>query len=221
MSVARRVSNETESGHSSSPFGNIFVANEHAYSSGSRSQRRPSSSPSQVELQGQITENGNVRKLVEHNYHDYSQVPAPSSSIGDGVSGQSEQLQQPTTVFVTRGGTATLFPLKLYGMLDDAMSADPSRDRQLPGVPNGQILSQIVCFQPHGRAFKVQDVALFKECVLPVYFGKMKYSSFLRQLNLCKYLHVTNLCICFDACVALLFRIFGFILFSCIYALLY
>ena len=182
MSVARRVSNESEAGYPS--FGNIVVANEHAYSSsGSRSPRSSSSqrrsSPSQVELHGQITENGNVRKLVEHNYHDYSQVPAPSSSIGDA--------QQPTTVFVTRGGTATLFPLKLYGMLDDAMSADPSRDRQLPGVPNGKILSQIVCFQPHGRAFKVQDVALFKECVLPVYFGKMKYSSFLRQLNLCKY----------------------------------
>lgn len=181
--AARRVSNESEG---CSPFGNIVVANEHAYSqsssrnNGSNSQRR--SSPSQVELHGQITPHGNVRKLVEHNYHDYSQVPAPSSSDGDSE-------QQPTTVFVTRGGTATLFPLKLYGMLDDAMSANPNRDRQLPGVPNGQILSQIVCFQPHGRAFKVQDVTLFKECVLPVYFGKMKYSSFLRQLNLCKFLH--------------------------------
>lgn len=178
--AARRVSNESEPGYPS--FGNIVVANEHAYSSsgGSRSPRSSQrrSSPSQVELHGQITAHGNVRKLVEHNYHDYSQVPAPSS--GDGTSNE----QQPTTVFVTRGGTATLFPLKLYGMLDDAMSADPSRDRQLPGVPNGQILSQIVCFQPHGRAFKVQDVNLFKECVLPVYFGKMKYSSFLRQLNL-------------------------------------
>ena len=181
--AARRVSNESELGYPS--FGNIVVANEHAYfSSGSRSPRSSQrrSSPSQVELHGHITAHGNVRKLVEHNYHDYSQVPAPSSS-GDG---NSEQ-QQPTTVFVTRGGTATLFPLKLYGMLDDAMSADPNRDRQLPGVPNGQILSQIVCFQPHGRAFKVHDVTLFKECVLPVYFGKMKYSSFLRQLNLCKF----------------------------------
>lgn len=165
--ATRRVSNESEG---CSPFGNIVMA---------RNQRnRPSAS--RIELHGQVTAHGNVRKLVEHNYHDYSQVPSPSSN--DGAS-----QQQPSMVFVTRGGTATLFPLKLYGMLDDAMSADPSRDRQLPGVSSGQILSQIVCFQPHGRAFKVQDVALFKEYVLPVYFGKMKYSSFLRQLNLCKY----------------------------------
>ena len=179
-SATRRVSNESE-GYSS--LGNIVVANEHEYEtsrscSGSPRSRRPS--PSQVELHGQVTPHGNVRKLVEHNYHDYSQVPAPSA---DGAPAEKPT----TTVFVTRGGTPTLFPLKLYTMLDDAMSADPVRDRQLPGVPSGQILSQIVCFQPHGRAFKVQDLDLFKEYVLPVYFGKMKYSSFLRQLNLCKF----------------------------------
>ena len=210
--AARRVSNESEPGYPS--FGNIVVANEHAYSSsgGSRSPRSSQrrSSPSQVELHGQITAHGNVRKLVEHNYHDYSQVPAPSS--GDGTSNE----QQPTTVFVTRGGTATLFPLKLYGMLDDAMSADPSRDRQLPGVPNGQILSQIVCFQPHGRAFKVQDVNLFKECVLPVYFGKMKYSSFLRQLNLCKFLALNPYVLSF-----LYFQIYLLILISHIISSIY
>lgn len=132
-----------------------------------------------VELTSEVTANGNIRKLVAHNYHDYSHVAptAPSSSSPDC---------KEAAVCVNRGGTPTLFPLKLYVLLDDAMSADPSRDRELPGVPDGRVLSQIVCFQPHGRAFKVQDVDLFKAHVLPVYFGKMKYSSFLRQLNLCK-----------------------------------
>ena len=134
----------------------------------------------QVELTSEVTANGNIRKLVAHNYHDYSHVPptAPSSSSPD---------REEAAVYVNRGGTPTLFPLKLYVLLDDAMSADPSRDRELPGVPDGKVLSQIVCFQPHGRAFKVQDIDLFKAHVLPVYFGKMKYSSFLRQLNLCKF----------------------------------
>mmetsp|Transcript_27060 Transcript_27060/g.63277 ORF Transcript_27060/g.63277 Transcript_27060/m.63277 type:complete len:466 (-) Transcript_27060:69-1466(-) len=131
----------------------------------------------QVELTSEVTANGNIRKLVAHNYHDYSLVAptAPSSSSPD---------RKAAAVYVNRGGTPTLFPLKLYVLLDDAMSADPSRDRELPGVPDGKVLSQIVCFQPHGRAFKVQGIDLFKAYVLPVYFGKMKYSSFLRQLNL-------------------------------------
>jgi len=134
---------------------------------------------SQVELTGEVTAHGNIRKLVAHNYHDYSQA-APTKP-----SSKSPNCEE-AAAYVNRGGTPTLFPLKLYVMLDDATSADPSKDRELPGVPDGEVLSQIVCFQPHGRAFKVQDIDLFKAHVLPVYFGKMKYSSFLRQLNLCK-----------------------------------
>uniref|UniRef100_A0A7S0ADT0 HSF-type DNA-binding domain-containing protein n=1 Tax=Minutocellus polymorphus TaxID=265543 RepID=A0A7S0ADT0_9STRA len=179
--AARRVSNESELGsvgYSSSSGGMTIVA------AGTR-ECRPAGHHPYIELPGETTAHGNARKLVEHNYHDYSQVAPPSSCASSSFSDSDDATATTTTpVFVTRGGTATLFPLKLYGLLDDAMSADPRRDRQLPGVLNGQILSQIVCFQPHGRAFKVQDVPLFKACVLPVYFGKMKYSSFLRQLNL-------------------------------------
>jgi hypothetical protein len=145
--------------------------------------RRHPAAPSHVET-GEITAHGNVRKLVEHNYHDHSRVPVPS--LPAPGSAASDNDCSSSSLVVTRGGNATVFPLKLYGMLDDAASADPSRDRQLPGMPDGHLISHIVCFQPHGRAFKVQDVALFKQHVLPVYFGKMKYSSFLRQLNLCK-----------------------------------
>jgi len=104
------------------------------------------------------------RKLVRHNYHDYSNASAGTNPV-----------------YVTRGGVTTLFPLKLYNML--SCTTDPTDERIFELGGREYSLSSIVGWQPHGRAFKVHDVPLFKECVLPEFFG-MKYSSFLRQLNL-------------------------------------
>ena len=45
-------------------------------------------------------------------------------------------------------------------------------------------LRHIAGFYPHGRAFGILDPEAFKAKILPIYFKKIKYSSFCRQLGL-------------------------------------
>jgi len=45
-------------------------------------------------------------------------------------------------------------------------------------------LTSIISWQPHGRAFRIHNREKFIETVLPRFFGKIKMSSFLRQINL-------------------------------------
>lgn len=78
------------------------------------------------------------------------------------------------------------FLFKLYAMLDDASSDDPDRDCQVPGAPSKKKLSQIVAFQPSGRAFKIHDDKVFRSHVLPLYFGKASFLTFKHLMNHCE-----------------------------------
>lgn len=44
--------------------------------------------------------------------------------------------------------------------------------------------TDIVCWQPHGRAFRVNNITAFETIVLPRFFRHSKMSSFRRQLNI-------------------------------------
>ena len=99
------------------------------------------------------------RKLVSHNYHDYSTAPPPSTN----------------SVYVTRGGVTTLFPLKLYSLLSASQEQQDGDERVVQFDGCHCALSSVVSWLPHGRAFKVHHIPLFKAWVLPQYFGKMKY----------------------------------------------
>jgi HSF-type DNA-binding len=45
-------------------------------------------------------------------------------------------------------------------------------------------LRKIICWQGHGMAFKIHDRKKFIEKVMPRYFSRLKYASWVRQLNL-------------------------------------
>eukprot|EP00590_Aulacoseira_subarctica_P005117 CAMPEP_0172435734 /NCGR_PEP_ID=MMETSP1064-20121228/71347_1 /TAXON_ID=202472 /ORGANISM="Aulacoseira subarctica , Strain CCAP 1002/5" /LENGTH=327 /DNA_ID=CAMNT_0013184085 /DNA_START=131 /DNA_END=1114 /DNA_ORIENTATION=+ len=66
-------------------------------------------------------------------------------------------------------GKSKAFPQKLHKMLE---------------VVEYNEFQDIVSWQPHGQAFRVNDRAQFVKRILPKYFGQSKFTSFQRQLNL-------------------------------------
>ncbi|KAG7374831.1 HSF-type DNA-binding protein [Nitzschia inconspicua] len=62
------------------------------------------------------------------------------------------------------------FPFRLHEMLNDIHGKEEHTDS---------------CqWMPDGRSFKVFNVQKFSTCTLPLYFGSLKYKSFIRQLNI-------------------------------------
>ena len=66
-------------------------------------------------------------------------------------------------------GVPQQFPRKLFEMLD---------------AESNRIRSGCVAWSNCGRAFRIADVAVFSEEILPAYFKTSKFSSFQRNLNL-------------------------------------
>eukprot|EP00577_Skeletonema_sp_RCC1716_P023676 CAMPEP_0113388246 /NCGR_PEP_ID=MMETSP0013_2-20120614/8980_1 /TAXON_ID=2843 ORGANISM="Skeletonema costatum, Strain 1716" /NCGR_SAMPLE_ID=MMETSP0013_2 /ASSEMBLY_ACC=CAM_ASM_000158 /LENGTH=208 /DNA_ID=CAMNT_0000271221 /DNA_START=39 /DNA_END=665 /DNA_ORIENTATION=+ /assembly_acc=CAM_ASM_000158 len=66
-------------------------------------------------------------------------------------------------------GVPQQFPRKLFEMLD---------------MESNRIRSGCVAWSSCGRAFRIADVAVFSEEILPAYFKTSKFSSFQRNLNL-------------------------------------
>lgn len=66
-------------------------------------------------------------------------------------------------------GVPQQFPRKLFEMLD---------------MESNRLRSGCVAWSSCGRAFRIADVAVFSEEILPTYFKTSKFSSFQRNLNL-------------------------------------
>lgn len=101
-------------------------------------------------------------RRVQHNYHDFAQVNV------------ALLMEKPRA---GRGGVTVPFPEKLYGMLESA-GADGYSD--------------IVSWQPHGRAFCVHKPKPFVEDVMAMHFRQTKLTSFQRQLNLYGFRRITK-----------------------------
>ena len=71
------------------------------------------------------------------------------------------------------------FPYRLYHMLD-VISAENS------------VMSDVIGWQPHGRAFVIRKPKLFVAEVLPKFFRQSKLTSFQRQLNLYGFERLTH-----------------------------
>jgi HSF-type DNA-binding len=69
------------------------------------------------------------------------------------------------------------FPCMLHQCLHD-IEALGRRD------PAMQRLNEIVSWQKQGTAFRVHDKQKFEALIMPVWFIRLKYSSFVRQLSL-------------------------------------
>ena len=68
------------------------------------------------------------------------------------------------------------FPTMLHRMLADIEELG----RKDPEMGS---LKKIVSWQPHGKAFKIHDRKKFVSVVMPVWFMRIKYTSWIRQLN--------------------------------------
>jgi hypothetical protein len=71
----------------------------------------------------------------------------------------------------------SVFPSKLHRMLQDAKREG---------------FDHIVSWIHGGTAFKVHDIPLFMEKIMPIYFDQSKFESFRRQLNLYGFTRVTK-----------------------------
>lgn len=71
-----------------------------------------------------------------------------------------------------RRGVPQQFPIKLYGMLE-------SETEKAKAEADG-----VIRWSESGKAFHIEDSAVFASLVLPKYFRTSKFSSFQRNLNL-------------------------------------
>ena len=75
------------------------------------------------------------------------------------------------------GTSGAAFPVVLHQLLEAA---------------DEQGYSDIISWQPHGRAFHVHDPKRFVAEVMPRYFRQTRFSSFQRQLSLYEFLRLSR-----------------------------
>jgi len=109
-----------------------------------------------------------MKHYVEHNYHDHLHDPIAEDKT-DEVTGANKRRAH-------RGGVAVPFPEKLHYMLSQV---------------DGEGVSHIVSWQPHGRCFIVHKPQQFVQDVMPRFFKQTKLTSFQRQLNLYGFVRLT------------------------------
>lgn len=93
--------------------------------------------------------------IIDHTYRDYSQVEVSSDD------------EAPSTVDVDKKSSRLQpnFPAKLHAIVSN---------------PNYQ---HIICWQPHGRSWKIVDKHLLSTVICPKHFAHAKFESFNRSVN--------------------------------------
>lgn len=89
-------------------------------------------------------------------------------------SNETSPLAQVSFPRTGKRGVPQQFPRRLYEMLDSetkSLEADPHHPK-------------VIAWSNSGLAFRIYDVSLFSETILPKYFRTKKFSSFQRNLNL-------------------------------------
>lgn len=102
------------------------------------------------------------RHVIQHDYHDHASDPIDFDDYMRDMSDNQPYDKK-------KGGVGTPFPLKLHELLERAE------------VEN---LTDIISWQPHGRAFVVHQPKKFVSGLMPRFFRQTKLTSFQRQLNL-------------------------------------
>lgn len=85
----------------------------------------------------------------------------PSDSAGSAPTA-TEEWAEP---FAGKGKKEPPFPLKLH---------------QILGNPE---FAECICWNPHGRSWRILKPPVFEQLVIPLYFRHAKYASFMRQVN--------------------------------------
>jgi len=132
-----------------------------------------------------LTAKGDPRQFVKHCYTDHSNVPGDINFAqrfclvtydGEGEPGIPSEQKHVTQMIQT-----PTFPLKLHMILEKIEESDSS-------------MKNAISWLPHGRAFHIRNVDIFKREVLPKYFKSCKLSSFYRQINLYGFVRLTTGC---------------------------
>ena len=93
--------------------------------------------------------------IIDHTYRDYSQVEVSSDD------------EPPSTADIDKKSSRLQpnFPAKLHAIVSN---------------PNYQ---HIICWQPHGRSWKIVDKHLLSTVICPKHFAHAKFESFNRSVN--------------------------------------
>ena len=91
--------------------------------------------------------------IIDHTYRDFSQIEEVVSSDDDGDPNKNTTRLQPN------------FPAKLHAIISN---------------PNYQ---HIICWQPHGRSWKIVDMHLLSTVICPKHFAHATFESFNRSVN--------------------------------------
>lgn len=94
--------------------------------------------------------------IIDHTYRDYSQVEVSSDEEGE---------RSTTDVDKKQSRLQPNFPAKLHAIVSN---------------PNYQ---HILCWQPHGRSWKIVDKHLLSTVICPKHFAHAKFESFNRSVN--------------------------------------
>lgn len=96
----------------------------------------------------------------------------------EGPIATTSSTKKATTAISTQVDDNTLFPVKLYDLLEDAES--------------DETIKAIISWHPNGTEFKVHNKEKFETLIQPQYFRQSKHSSFRRQLNLWKFKRISG-----------------------------
>jgi HSF-type DNA-binding len=64
-----------------------------------------------------------------------------------------------------------------------SMGRVPNFPAKIHAILSRNDFSNIICWMPHGRSWRVLDPTGFEQLIIPKYFGHSKFSSFIRQVN--------------------------------------
>ena len=91
-------------------------------------------------------------------------VSADSGGKKDSAAAELAELDW-SEPFAGKGKKEPPFPLKLHQIL-----ANPE-------------FAEYICWNPHGRSWRIAKPKVFEQVVIPLYFRHAKYASFMRQVN--------------------------------------
>jgi hypothetical protein len=127
-------------------------------------------------------------------------APVQGLSAGPAMLMNPQQQQPQQQLFTANGISEPSAPVSVPNQQSDATSKPPGevewaepfagKGKKDPPFPLKlhQILSnpefqEYICFNPHGRSWRILKPQLFEQVVIPLYFRHAKYASFMRQVN--------------------------------------
>ena len=102
--------------------------------------------------------------LIDHTYHDYSQLDIQHSDSDDDQADGTENAKSPKLISTQRKGISN-FPHKLHRIISSGR------------------YSHIIRWQPHGRSWVILDKELLSSVVCPAHFSHSNFDSFNRSVN--------------------------------------